>query len=132
MPQERCVRRCLTDGRVWEVGEVREAKANEDGDIVITDHFRRVGDDEVVVDKEVHSPEAVARAKKESNDLDRGAALVSALDRLDPEDNSHWTARGYPSIAALHLETALELTRSEVSAAYPGFDRDLARDLKSS
>ena len=98
-----------------------------EGKVVLTDHFRRVADDEVVADREFHSPEEVREARVASNQLDKTAAITDALGKLDPEDNQDWTSRGFPSVTRLHVMTGMEISRGDIQDAYPGFDREMAR-----
>lgn len=133
MAQERCIRRCLASGRLWEVGDVRTIESTNDaGRPNIAEHFRLVGPDEEVADKEFHNPEKIAEIRRESGLLDKTAAIMRSLDQLDPDDNTHWTAKGYPSVAKMHLLTGFEVSKGDLQAAYPEFDRELARDLRGS
>ena len=128
MAQERCIKPCLVYGRKWKFGEVRTITAvDEDGRPAVTDHFRLVGEDEVVNDREYHNPERVAEARREMGTRDKTAAVLRALDQLDPDNDSHWTARGFASISKLHTLTDLEVTRGDVQEANPEFDREFAR-----
>jgi len=57
--------------------------------------------------------------------------INQALSRLDPEDDDAWTADGKPKMSA--IEAAMgrsDVTRAQVDAAAPGFDRDAARAAK--
>jgi len=59
---------------------------------------------------------------------DGQSPITKALSRLDPENDDQWTAEGKPKMSA--IEDALgrsDVTRAQVTAAAPGFDRDAAR-----
>lgn len=55
------------------------------------------------------------------------AEIGRGLDALDPEDDSHWTQKGLPALAALAAHLAAPVSRAEVHVARPGFDREAAR-----
>jgi len=59
---------------------------------------------------------------------DGQSPITKALSRLDPENDDQWTAEGKPKMSA--IEDALgrsDVTRAQVTAAAPGFDREAAR-----
>jgi len=59
---------------------------------------------------------------------DGQSPIAKALSQLDPEDDEAWTADGKPKMSA--IEAAMgrsDVTRSQVDAAAPGFDREAAR-----
>lgn len=61
-------------------------------------------------------------------DGDGQSPIVAALNRLDPADDEHWTADGKPKMAALEvLMGRADITRAQVDAAAPGFNREAAR-----
>jgi len=133
MFQERCIRRSVSQGRLWGVGEVRNVKnCDEDGNPVVSPHFRLVGPTESVSNKEYHSPEAVADAKINASLEDKAAAITNALGLLDPDNDGDWTVQGYPLVQRVHTITGMEITRGDLQEAYPEFDRDYARELKGS
>lgn len=54
--------------------------------------------------------------------------VAAALKRLDPNNDEHWTADGKPAMRAVEaILGRSDVTRSDVSAALPGFDREAAR-----
>lgn len=54
--------------------------------------------------------------------------VAAALKRLDPENDEHWTADGKPKMSALEaLMGRADITRAQVDAAVPGFNREKAR-----
>lgn len=54
--------------------------------------------------------------------------LAAALRQLDPENDDHWTKLGKPTISAVEqFFGSAAVTRDEVEAALPGFNRDAAR-----
>lgn len=54
--------------------------------------------------------------------------LAAALRQLDPENDDHWTKLGKPTMSAVEkLFGSAAVTRDEVEAAIPGFNRDVAR-----
>lgn len=57
--------------------------------------------------------------------------LAAALLKLDPENDEHWTKLGKPAMAALEqFYGSADITRADVGAAIPQFDRDVARASK--
>lgn len=131
MAQERCIRRCLVYGRSWQAGEVRTIQDHDErGQPIVTDHFRLVEGDEKVDDRDFHDPELVKEKRREAGTRDKRAALTQALNQLDPDDDSHWTARGLPSLSKLHTMTDFEVSRGDVREAYPDFDREFAQGIR--
>jgi hypothetical protein len=58
---------------------------------------------------------------------DGSRAIVEALSKLDPADDTAWTAEGKPKMAALEvLLGRTDITRAQVDAAAPGFTRPTA------
>ena len=55
--------------------------------------------------------------------------IKRALDTLDPKNDAHWTNGGLPSMERMKEITGKsDLTRAEVSAVAPGFDRAAAAE----
>lgn len=55
--------------------------------------------------------------------------VVSALKKLDPNNANHWRADGLPRMEAIEAFMGrTDVTRGDVSKAWPGFDRELARN----
>jgi len=130
---ERCVIKTPRHGRLWKVGECRAiTDFDEDGDPVVTDHFRLVKKGEGIAPDDIHDPSLVAEKKLEMGLLDKRAGIEAALKKLDPDDDESWTQKGAPSIQRLHLISGTEITRSEVIETWPEFDRDCARALQKS
>lgn len=51
-------------------------------------------------------------------------AIKAALAKLDPADDDHWTAGGLPAVGAVkELTSSTTLTRADIEAAAPGFER---------
>ena len=131
MAQERCVRKTAQHGRLWLPGEVRTIDAHdESGRPIVSPHFRLVESDEMVSEDEVYSPEDVAVRRREAGLRDKRAAITQALRALDPEDNSHWTRKGEPSLQKVFGLTSFEVSRAVVREVWPDFDRDVARELR--
>ena len=58
--------------------------------------------------------------------------LAAALRQLDPENDDHWTKLGKPTMSAVEqFYGSAAVTRDEVEAAIPGFNRDAARAAKA-
>ena len=55
------------------------------------------------------------------------SALRSALERLDPDDDSHWTRDNIPSLAVLSAMIERKVTRNELQVIDPHLTRDLVR-----
>ena len=49
--------------------------------------------------------------------------LIEALQALDPDDDDHWTAEGWPAMAAVEGIAGRQFTRREVDAVAPDFTR---------
>ncbi len=59
---------------------------------------------------------------------DGQSPIAKALSELDPADDEHWTADGKPKMSALEaILGRADVTRAQVDAAAPGFNRDAAR-----
>lgn len=59
---------------------------------------------------------------------DGQSPLAAALKRLDPANDEHWTADGKPKMTAVEaLLGRADVTRAQVDAALPGFNREAAR-----
>lgn len=133
MAQERCIRKCVSQGRLWTLGEVRTAGVNaETGKPEAHVHFRLVEEDEAVDERDVYSDEKVKEARRESGMRDKRAAITKALYALDPDDDAHWTRNGDPAVQAVYVNVDFEVSRNEISAALPGFDRETAKGLQRS
>lgn len=134
MAQERCIKACLDRGRRWNPGEVRETEESDDGgkSIPTSQWWRMVGADEVIEPGDVFDPALVAEKQKESAQRDRVGAIRNALASLDPENDRHWTQKGFPSLSAVQERAKVELARNDVVAAEPDFDREKARLQKAS
>ena len=131
MPQERCIRPTAVHDRRWEVGEIRTIdQFEDDGTPIVTPHFRLVEDDEKVDPSKVHSQDELREKRREIGQRDKSAAVLKALDSLDPDEARHWTQQGLPSIQEVCLRSDLDLTRSEVNAIAPGFDRKSHREAR--
>ncbi len=52
--------------------------------------------------------------------------IASALSALDPADDTHWTASGKPSVAAVSDIVGAPVTRADIDAAAPDLTRDAA------
>lgn len=58
--------------------------------------------------------------------------IVAALKQLDSDNDDHWTKVGKPSIVALEgFYGSNDLTRAMIEAAAPGFNRDVAHQMKA-
>lgn len=58
--------------------------------------------------------------------------LAAALRQLDPENDEHWTKIGKPAMSALEqFYGSSDITRADVEAAIPDFNRDVARAAKA-
>lgn len=127
MAQERCIRRTAQFGRLWEPNEVRTVtKFDDEGRPVFSQHFRPVEDDEKVDIGDLYDPELAADTKRASAMRDKTTAIRSALERLDVNNDSHWTAQGLPAVQQVHLMTDFEVSRAEIQAAFPEFSREFA------
>jgi len=53
-----------------------------------------------------------------------------ALEKLDHDDDSHWTARGLPRMEVLNrlIEGELGANQNDIRAAWPGFSREPSRE----
>lgn len=124
MAQERCIRRTAQYGRLWEVGEIRTVeKFNDDGKAVISQHFTEVLKDEAFDPNKLYDEEEVRARQAETQVRDKTSAILNALRKLDADDDGNWTANGYPSVQKVHLLVDFEVTRADIQAAAPDFDR---------
>lgn len=75
--------------------------------------------------------EAVSTDATDPADADSGeeasASVKEAVDALDPEDDSHWTAQGLPSTDAVTDLAGEKVTRGQIEAAAPGYNRAAAK-----
>ncbi len=132
--RERCYRTCLQYGRRWEIGEEREVSSfTEDGQPIATTHFRLVEGSEPPADdsKLVTTPVRKAEESLDALRGDRVFAIRKALESLDPETNADWAVKGAPSLQRIHVLTGLEVQRGDVVEAWPEFDREFARSLRT-
>jgi len=131
MAQERCIRRTAQFGRLWLAGEVRTIdKEDERGHPVVSDHFRLVESGEAVEDRDAYDDEAVAEKRKESGLRDKTAGITAALEKLDCDDDTHWTRKGDPSLQQVFKHTDFEVSRGAVREVWPEFNREYARGLR--
>ena len=53
------------------------------------------------------------------------------LEELDPDDDTHWVENGFPRMTAIEARVKnANITRADVEAAYPGFNREMARQAQ--
>ena len=124
MARERCVVKTAQYGRLFEPGEIRTiTRFNQEGDPIVSEHFRLVEDYEEVDPRDVYSDEELEAKRRESASLDKTAAILSALQKLDARDDGDWTSSGLPSVQRVHLLAGVEVQRSDIIAAAPDFDR---------
>lgn len=83
----------------------------------------------VTVDGEVETQAPADPAEGNADaDADANTRLAAALKQLDPKNDDHWTQAGKPAIAAVEkLYGDAGITRADVDAAIPGFDRESAK-----
>lgn len=69
----------------------------------------------------------------ESNESDanpaaekQGLSLAESIGQLDPNDDDHWTKAGLPAIAAVETIFGKDISREDIEAAAPGFNRSIA------
>lgn len=131
MAQERCIRRTAQYGRLWEIGEVREVNDfNEEGDPVVSQHFRLVEDGEDLEDSKVFDKEDLIQKRREIGERDKTSAILHALNKLNPEDDGDWTSSGQPSVQRVHTLTDFDVSRADIQMAAPDFDRTELRARK--
>lgn len=72
--------------------------------------------------------EAAADAKKDDEPkAEVNVKLQKAIKKLDPKDDTHWTAAGLPAMSAVEgFYGAADITRADVEAAAPGYTRAVA------
>jgi hypothetical protein len=54
----------------------------------------------------------------------RDTQIKEALKKLNRDKDDHWTKSGLPAMEAVEKYANMQLTRDEVTAAWPGFKRD--------
>lgn len=74
---------------------------------------------------EVAEPADPADAAGEGGEA--SSSVKEAVDALDPEDDSHWTAQGLPSTEAVTDLAGEKVTRGQIEAAAPGYNRAAAK-----
>jgi len=113
------------------VGEIRTAdQEDERGQLTPSSHFRFVEEDEQVDPRKVYSEEDLAEKRREAGLRDQRSAIEKALYALDPEDDSHWTRMGDPSLQVVHKLVDFDVSRAKLREVMPGFDRETARGQK--
>jgi len=124
MARERCIRRTAQYNRLWEVGEIRTIENfNEEGKAIVSDHFVEVKKDETFDPNKAYDQEDVKKRQAETQVRDKTSAIINALRKLDADDDANWTVNGYPSVQKVHILTDFEVTRADIQAAAPDFDR---------
>lgn len=63
---------------------------------------------------------------------DTELTLAEVIQSLNPDTDDHWTKLNIPSMEAVEKAFGKNVTRAEVEAAAPGFNRDAARALRAS
>ena len=58
---------------------------------------------------------------------ENSAAVKEAVNGLDHADDAHWTAAGLPSTDAVTDLAGVKVTRADIDAAVPGFNRAAAK-----
>lgn len=106
---------------VWSNGVVIDVKPGETRALEFRDEAE-FGD----VSGSIFTIERVSAAAKPV--ADAGADTIkSAVELLDPANDEHWTAAGLPSVDAVTGLVGQKVTRAEIEAAAPAFDRETAR-----
>lgn len=77
--------------------------------------------------KEKTGTELETAQEDDGDDESEPMTLDEALDRLDTEDDSHWTKGGLPDLTVLKEWTGQQHTRKEVEEARPEFNRENAQ-----
>lgn len=99
-----------------EAGEAAELAQGDGQPAGVTDAFAAAatgGEPEAKKDDE---PKAEVNTK-----------LQKAIKKLDPKDDTHWTAAGLPAMSAVEgFYGAADITRADVEAAAPGYTRAVA------
>lgn len=127
MAQERCIRRCAQGGRLWTIGEVRQAALDDRGNPTASINFRLVEGDERVDPHRVYDSPEAQRQREESGQRDRTAAIQRAAYALDPEDDALWTQGGEPAVQAVFSKVGFEVNRASIRAAIHDYDREQAK-----
>ncbi len=82
---------------------------------------------DLIDDPEEDDPET------EKSDPEMADKIRDALTSLDPDDDELWTIEGAPKMVSVEeLVGTSEIKRADVDLAYPGFNRDVARELLNS
>jgi len=58
-----------------------------------------------------------------SQEDDGDVDIAAALDLLDPANDDHWTNAGLPAVDAVSDITGANVTRAQIKAARPDFER---------
>lgn len=68
------------------------------------------------------------------DDPEEVTELRAILADLDPDNDKHWTKKGFPSIAFVKIRIGLDINTDEMTKAvktvWPGFNRTVAKELQ--
>ncbi len=73
----------------------------------------------------------VAAPKTDEGEGADNATVKDAIDALDPEDDTHWTAAGLPSTDAVSDLAGAKVSRAAIETAAPGYNRASAKTAAS-
>ena len=119
---EALIEEIANGGQVHEDGDITKREADIQGaggpDAPVKEEDGNGGADDAAATGEAGAGDATR---------DGSRAIVEALTKLDPADDTAWTAEGKPKMAALEaLLGRTDITRAQVEAAAPGFTRPTA------
>lgn len=109
--QYRCVQECFFRGRRWRPGDGKILTLQHDE--LDPPHFKRLGVDKREDVEEGYNENEILHAK-----------IREALQQLNPNDPSHWTARGEPAVIAVEAVLGFDIYRRDIDEAWPGFNQD--------
>lgn len=110
------------DGQADRNGGVRGAAAAQ--------ATQRAGDDQAASVSSGRAPDGGGGQGAEGPQV--GDKLRKAILQLDPENSEHWTGTGKPMLNIIEkFYGSSGVTRADVQAAIPGYDREAARAAKA-
>ena len=104
-------KRCFASGHLYEPGEVFDFEGDK-----LPSYMKPASPEEAMAASELDT----------TSDHDRtlDELIQRAASQLDPQEDGHWTQDGLPRLEALIALVGRDITRADVAAAVPGFQRE--------
>ena len=78
-------------------------------------------------ERKVYNDAELAEKRREAGLRDKDAAIRAALERLDHDNDRHWTKQRWPSVPAVAEMCDFEVTRADVTRVAPDFQREQSK-----